>query len=164
MNADDLRLANRYAELLRLIADFLTEYRESDNGGWAPVTEDDLDRFYDIICELIALKWSEDCDGDRPIEVDVTDRTRYHRLHYTPVPYTHDMEHGRDMKRLFESELFGRYQAAVTMNHNIAHGEMERYHQMLSDMARNTRKAKDIEKRRVKAEVEKIEAEKRGET
>jgi hypothetical protein len=35
-----------------------------------------------------ALKKDE--DGDWPVDVVIVDRTRYHRMHYRPVPYTHD--------------------------------------------------------------------------
>jgi hypothetical protein len=74
--------------LAGLIDRFLAERRESD-GGYAPVTESDLNKLYAIISRLVRMKWGMDPDGDRPIEWKLIDRTRFERMHYVPIPYEH---------------------------------------------------------------------------
>ena len=65
----------RQEKLMEYIYGFLAEHRDSD-GGWAPVTEQDLVQLDAIICLLIEAKWSPDTDGDRPISYRIVDRTR----------------------------------------------------------------------------------------
>ena len=70
------------------INEFLTDRRMGD-GGWAPVTERDLNQLCAIIDWLIKMKWETDPDGDFPINWKVIDRTRFEPMHYHPVPYEH---------------------------------------------------------------------------
>ena len=76
-------------ELTERIKTFLKERRVSD-GGWAPVTGDDMEQFHAVIYSLIEAKWGADPDGDRPIQYKLVDRTKYWPLHYFPIPYGHD--------------------------------------------------------------------------
>jgi len=71
------------------IKDFLKERRESDGGGWAPVTEEDMDLLHAVIYSLIEAKWGADADGDRPMQYQLIDRTKYWPSHYFPIPYGH---------------------------------------------------------------------------
>lgn len=73
-------------ELADMINTFLKERRESD-GGWAPVTEKDIDQLHEILGTLLTAKWGEDPDGDLPISVRVVDRTREHVPFFFPIPY-----------------------------------------------------------------------------
>lgn len=74
-----------------LIDEFLAVRRESD-GGYAPVTEKDLEQLDTIIYKLIGMKWAMDPDGDLPIDFKIIDRTRFEPMHYDPVPYQHKTE------------------------------------------------------------------------
>jgi len=58
-------------ELFSKIEDFLAVYRKSSSGlgGFAEITEEDVDQLYDIIGDLIKLKCEADPDGNYPIEV-----------------------------------------------------------------------------------------------
>ena len=77
------------AEVSLRIKTFLKERRESNGGGWAPVTDEDMEQFHEVIYALIEAKWGADADGDRPMEYKLIDRTRYKSLHYFPIPYGH---------------------------------------------------------------------------
>lgn len=76
-------------ELSKNIKKFLKERRVSSGGGWAPVTDDDMDLFHEIISGLIEAKWGQDADGDRPMQYKLIDRTKYRPMHYFSVPYGH---------------------------------------------------------------------------
>lgn len=71
------------------IEKFLKERRESNGGGWAPVTDEDMELFHAVLYSLIEAKWGADADGDRPMEYKLIDRTQYRPLHYFPIPYGH---------------------------------------------------------------------------
>lgn len=75
------------SELNKDIELFLSERRESEQGGFSLVTDKDRDIFGDIINKLIMLKWESDADNDFPIEFKMIDRTRFQRMHYMQVPY-----------------------------------------------------------------------------
>ena len=66
-------------KLGNMIDTFLSQRRESDDGGWAPVTPDDMKQLDGILWALIEAKWGKDPDGDRPVEYTLVDRTRYER-------------------------------------------------------------------------------------
>ena len=74
--------------LLARIDAFLKERKKSD-GGYAPVTDDEMGQLRTIIDGLIALKYEEDPDGDHPVDVILTDRTRFERPMHLPVRYAH---------------------------------------------------------------------------
>ena len=85
-------MTKRQRETLdKLIDSFLAEKRVS-GGGFALVTEQDYDQLNEIIDTLVALKWSPDPDGDRPINWKLIDRTKFEPMHYFPVPYEHKMQ------------------------------------------------------------------------
>jgi hypothetical protein len=75
-------------ELSQRIKTFLKERRESD-GGWAPVTDEDMEQFHAVIYALIEAKWGADPDGDRPIDYILIDRTKYRPMDFFPLPYGH---------------------------------------------------------------------------
>ncbi len=76
------------AEVYVNIEKFLKERRES-TGGWAPVTDEDMELFHEVIYSLIEAKWGADPDGDRPVQYKLIDRTKCWPLHFRPVPYGH---------------------------------------------------------------------------
>ena len=57
------------------LTEFLSERVESEDGGWAPVTQENRNRLDELIHLLILLKWGEDCDGDLPMRYKLLDRT-----------------------------------------------------------------------------------------
>jgi hypothetical protein len=71
------------------IAAFLANGQTPSGGGFAPVTEADLEQLHGIFGALIAAKYETDPDGDLPIEFILTDRTRFERPMHLAIPYTH---------------------------------------------------------------------------
>lgn len=71
------------------ITAFLAGGQTRSDGGFAPVTPKELEQLHDIIGALIAAKYEADPDGDLPVEVILTDRTRYERPFTSAIPYTH---------------------------------------------------------------------------
>lgn len=73
-------------DLLERISRFLDE-RKDGKGNYAPVTDQELTKLYNIFYGLLGLKYAEDCDGDLPIQVKIIDKTKYQSLHFFPVPH-----------------------------------------------------------------------------
>jgi hypothetical protein len=66
------------AALFQNINEFLAERKESSpGGGWAPVTQDELQELNAIIHDLIELKYEYDADHDLPVTWGLTDRTMF---------------------------------------------------------------------------------------
>jgi hypothetical protein len=70
--------------LLKRIDAFLAQRKNTDGGGgWAPVDPNEVHELHDIIDLLLGLKYEADSGGSAPIDVILTDRTRYQRpLHF----------------------------------------------------------------------------------
>lgn len=83
------------AKTQKLIDKFLAERRTSD-GGYAPVTEDDLNLLYQVVDSLLLEKLQEDPDGDLPVEIRIVNRHTHERMHYRPVPYLHKCKTQKD--------------------------------------------------------------------
>jgi hypothetical protein len=77
------------AALLKTLQDFLGERVNGDGDGWAPVSEDDEGKLYEIFKEVIALKWGTDADGDLPINFSIVDRNGGHLQDFI-IPYEPD--------------------------------------------------------------------------
>lgn len=77
---------NLPTKLLQQLERFLKERRRSE-GGYAQITHQDMNDLYAIIRTIIKEKCEADPDGDYPIDVQLTDRTRFRPLHFMPVPY-----------------------------------------------------------------------------
>lgn len=76
---------------------FLAERRISD-GGYAPVTDEDMKQLDDLMYELVQAKCGADPDGDRPIECTLVNRKTHERLHYFPIPYGHKLKNFEAMR------------------------------------------------------------------
>lgn len=80
--------------LCHLIVDaFLKEHRKSA-GGYAPVTEKDLEQLQQLFDQLQQHKFERDPDGDFPLRFLVIDRTKYEAFHYAPVPHLEHKDSG----------------------------------------------------------------------
>jgi len=76
--------------LFQNINDFLAERKESSpGGGWAPVTQKEMEAMYDIINGLIELKYEYDADHDLPMTVRLLDRTMFKSSFYDPMFQDH---------------------------------------------------------------------------
>lgn len=69
--------------------DKLLAERRVSTGGYAPVTDEDLEQLHVLMYAIIEAKWGEDPDGDLPIEYKVVNRQAHERMHYAPIPYKH---------------------------------------------------------------------------
>lgn len=74
-------------KLIQRIDAFLAVRKKSD-GGFAPVTETEMEELDEIVGGLIAAKYEKDPDGDLPVRYKLLDRTRYDPDHYVPVAST----------------------------------------------------------------------------
>lgn len=142
-----------HPSLTELLQEFLKERRESDRGGYAPVTKEDLEQLHEIIGKLIEFKWEADCDGDRPVEWHLTDRTKYQRDRYVAVPHAH-LGMAEDA---FDSEVFEQYMSNVLLNNSIANDEMQRLHRLMLNISREIRDKRKKEKDRLQKEIEEEE-------
>lgn len=80
--------------VLARIDQFLKGYKRTD-GGYAPVDPVEVEQLHEIVRGLINLKYEADPDGDRPIEVILTDRTRFERPLVLHVQYAHKPADGK---------------------------------------------------------------------
>jgi len=72
-----------------LVRDFLAERIPSGrDGGYAPVTVEQMDALDTIIYAIIEAKWEQDIDRDLPVCYDTWDRTRYWKPFSPPIPHT----------------------------------------------------------------------------
>jgi hypothetical protein len=80
---------NKRLRLQRMLDRFLEDESPVENNGWAKVTSGDLQEISEIFHTILVLKFERDCDGDLPVEFDLTDRTCCERRHCYPLPYHH---------------------------------------------------------------------------
>lgn len=75
-------------KLVKKIESFIST-RSQSNGGYAPVSNKDLQDLSSILHSLIEAKYEEDPDGDLPISYQLTDRTKYQTSPFSPMPHIH---------------------------------------------------------------------------
>ena len=80
-------------ELKEKLEKFLKN-RKSSDGGWAPVDEDEVGQFVELAYAILEAKYERDPDGDLPVSVHVTDRTRYEAPLILPIPHLWDERRG----------------------------------------------------------------------
>lgn len=77
-----------------LVIRFL-EHRRESRGGWAEITDEDVEALRKIIETLVEFKCEADPDQDRPIQFKLIDRRKYHLWMFRPVPFNKEFhEHG----------------------------------------------------------------------
>jgi hypothetical protein len=87
--------------LQKRIEKFLSVRVNSDGGGWAPVTDEELDELYKIFQGIIDDKYQRDCDGDSPVEFILANRNKEYLPSFRPVPYSHE-----DFEGYFDRTMF----------------------------------------------------------
>lgn len=92
--------------LAKQIDDFLKVRRKS-TGGWAEVTDEDMEQLSGVIGALIEAKFETDPDGDLPVEFGLTNRHTEMRSHFVSVPYEHKGD-------------FDKYYSRTELNFDIA--------------------------------------------
>jgi hypothetical protein len=93
--------------LFKRIDAFLAEKKKS-NGGYAPVTDQEMQQLRDIFDRLVALKYEQDPDGDLPVDAILVDRTRFEKPLYLPIRHTHKAVDGMSELELHQ-EAADRY-------------------------------------------------------
>ena len=83
-------MAKNRRPLNNLFVNFLKKKGKSD-GGWAEVSDDDIDDLHEIMEELLVLKYEEDADGDLPIEFVITNRNTHESNNFLRTQYTHKL-------------------------------------------------------------------------
>lgn len=74
---------------LRLL---LTTRSVVQDGGWLPVTPNDMRLLVKVVYDVIKAKWDPDAEGDLPVEPRLVDRTRYGFSSGRPLPHLHQVE------------------------------------------------------------------------
>lgn len=67
--------------LQKRIDKFLATKKKTEGTGWPEVTPGEVSDLYDIVYALIKAKYQRDVDGDLPLRIYVTDKTRYDSIH-----------------------------------------------------------------------------------
>lgn len=61
--------------------------KKEDYSSKNPIPEKDLEDFYKTISALAKKTFGTDSEGDCPVEIELTDRSRCERLHFVNMPY-----------------------------------------------------------------------------
>ena len=94
------------AKIHTMVDEFLSERRKS-KGGYAEITETDIDDLRKIIFLLAEEKCEQDPDGDIPIEFVVINRRTHEHLAAIPVRYGNHIEELSDVQmKKRERDLF----------------------------------------------------------
>ncbi len=72
----------------------------SPGGGWAPVTNKEINQLYVILMDIVAAKYEKDADGDLPIEATLVNRCETHGMHYWPLEYLYCGEEAPSLKEI----------------------------------------------------------------
>ena len=78
---------NKHQHIHDMIDSFLENRSTSEGGGWAKVDETDIKTLNSIFRKLIDAKYQSDADGDKPVDVEFFDRTKYERQFFLPLPH-----------------------------------------------------------------------------
>lgn len=93
-------MTSKHPKIIKEIEAFLATRSKSD-GGWPKVEQGDISKLHEIVALLIEAKYEADADNDLPILVEVTDRTRYHRSFFSPIPHIRPEDDG-DLKKMMQ--------------------------------------------------------------
>lgn len=86
-NAEDRKV--RKAALLERLDTYLDTFIEQgQGGGWPDITDQDVEDYSAIMQEIMALKFSRDCDGDRVLNYHIVNRRKARLVSYA-VPHSH---------------------------------------------------------------------------
>ena len=98
--------------VMELLPKFLEEPRKTKDGGYAPVSDEDLKMLGKLFHAIIEAKFERDVDWDLPLEWTITNRHTHMSPSFVAVPYSHKA----GWKRFFR---------AVSMNLKTAVGMMD---------------------------------------
>lgn len=73
-------------DLVKRIKDYVGEHRESEFGGYANITQGDVNELYDIVWDIIHLKCDPDPDGDYPFSFALCDRRKFQMQSFPYIP------------------------------------------------------------------------------
>jgi hypothetical protein len=113
-------------DLFQDINNFLAERKESSpGGGWAPVTQIELEQLRGILDTLIELKYEHDADHDLPLRVTITNRTMFKMGPYSPI------YHNKPYHPYTEAQIASLNLTRAISNMSIAAGEVKLAKDML---------------------------------
>lgn len=120
------------------IEKFLAVKSESSpGGGWAPVTNREMNQLYAILMDIVAAKYERDADGDLPIEATLVNRCETYGLHYAPLEYLHCGDEAPSLKEINEVLRTAR------MNLGMAQDDVESTLKQLDWYVRNNDKSEE---------------------
>ena len=117
--------------LIKMLEAFLKKKSESQNGGFAKVSEGEIEDLYKIIRCILELKYEKDASGDIPVDFRLVDRTKFERLHYIPVPYEHKAKNDDERMDIL---------SVLNLNLSIASRELDTHVRIQNLIRRNKEK------------------------
>jgi len=117
--------------LTKMLEAFLKKKSESQNGGFAKVSEGEIEDLYKIIRCILELKYEKDASGDIPVDFRLVDRTKFERLHYIPVPYEHKAKNDDERMDIL---------SVLNLNLSIASRELDTHVRIQNLIRRNKEK------------------------
>jgi hypothetical protein len=72
-------------EFICLLNKFIADRIESEDGGYASVSREDLSMLSDLVYRIIELKWGRDCDSDLPVGYQLIDRSKERFLYPSTI-------------------------------------------------------------------------------
>jgi len=82
-------MADSKDAVVELLPKFLENPRMSEDGGYAPVSDEDLDDLGRLFRLIVSTKFERDAVGDLPVEIVVVNRHKYESPEFVRVPYHH---------------------------------------------------------------------------
>jgi len=117
--------------LTKMLEAFLKKKSESQNDGFAMVSEGEIEDLYKIILRILELKYEKDASGDIPVDFRLVDRTKFERLHYIPVPYEHKAKNDDERMDIL---------SVLNLNLSIASRELDTHVRIQNLIRRNKEK------------------------
>ena len=113
--------------LLKDVESFIERQSLCDeNSGWPKVDAKDWVVLSLIIGRLIALKWQDDCDGDRPVEFKLRDRTKYESGWELALPYLHKAKTEAEEQEILSRAMTNAHSAMERLNRLFLGVEFQR--------------------------------------
>ena len=107
-------------KFFKKLAEFLDVRVEGDGSGWAPVSNEDQSTLYDLIYEMIALKWGVDADSDLPINFELVNRNKGRMIAVRVPYYPYHNDPNPDRAQVDATYVAATTRAAANLSHSAS--------------------------------------------
>lgn len=114
----------------------MSKMKRSDWSSRNPIPQTAIDKFHEKVNALAKREFGTDDCGECPVEVRVTDRTRYSSNRFMDVPYTHGPKW--DGPEILLSDVL-QHMDILNVNVSIAHNATSNFMTMMRHWKRNNR-------------------------